>query len=67
MPSIADFIASPYGKSAALAGIVTVIAVVGIVPYLALQLKAVASGYALLTTPLGTPVAAPLAWWRDST
>jgi len=65
--SIADFIASRYGKSPLLAGAVTLITVVGIVPYLALQLKAVASGYALLTTPLGTPVAPPLAWWRDST
>ena len=65
--SIADFIASRYGKSPLLAGAVTLITVVGIVPYIALQLKAVASGYAVLTTPLGTPVAAPLAWWRDST
>ena len=65
--SIADFIASRYGKSPALAGTVTLITVVGIVPYIALQLKAVASGYAMLTTPLGTPVAAPLGWWRDST
>ena len=65
--SIADFIASRYGKSRLLAGTVTLITVVGIVPYIALQLKAVASGYALLTTPLGTPLAAPLAWWRDST
>ncbi len=65
--SIADFIASRYGKSPLLAGAVTLITVVGIVPYIALQLKAVASGYALLTTPLGTPVAAPLTWWRDST
>ena len=46
--SIADFIASRYGKSAALAGIVTVIAVVGIVPYIALQLKAVSHSVALL-------------------
>ncbi len=65
--SIADFIASRYGKSPLLAGTVTLITVVGIVPYIALQLKAVASGFALLTTPLGTPVAAPLSWWRDST
>ena len=65
--SIADFIASRYGKSPLLAGTVTLITVVGIVPYIALQLKAVASGYALLTTPLGTPIAAPLTWWRDST
>ena len=65
--SIADFIASRYGKSPLLAGAVTLITVVGIVPYIALQLKAIASGYALLTTPLGTPLAAPLGWWRDST
>ncbi|MBL8342656.1 MAG: histidine kinase [Rubrivivax sp.] len=47
--SIADFIASRYGKSRALAGLVTLIALVGVVPYVALQLKAVASGYAVLT------------------
>ncbi len=50
--SIADFIASRYGKSAALAGIVTVIAVVGIVPYIALQLKAVSGSVALLAAEM---------------
>ena len=65
--SIADFIGSRYGKSPVLAGTVTLITVVGIVPYIALQLKAVSSGYALLTTPLSTPAASPLNWWRDST
>ncbi|MEO5658247.1 MAG: histidine kinase, partial [Polaromonas sp.] len=64
--SIADFIGSRYGKSPLLAGLVTLIAVVGIVPYIALQLKAVAAGYALLTTPDGAAVAAPLHWLRDS-
>lgn len=39
--SIADFIASRYGKSTVLAGLVTIIAVVGIMPYISLQLKAV--------------------------
>ncbi|SIT69499.1 Na+/proline symporter [Ectothiorhodosinus mongolicus] len=39
--SIADFIASRYGKSQLLAGLVTIIALVGLVPYIALQLKAV--------------------------
>ena len=48
--SIADFIASRYGKSATLAGIVTVIAVVGIVPYIALQLKAVSGSFRLLAS-----------------
>ena len=38
--SIADFIASRYGKSSLLGGLVTVVAVAGIVPYIALQLKA---------------------------
>ena len=41
--SIADFIAARYGKSQAVAGTVAVIAIVGSVPYIALQLKAVAS------------------------
>ncbi|WP_156435808.1 PAS domain-containing hybrid sensor histidine kinase/response regulator, partial [Bradyrhizobium lablabi] len=41
--SIADFIAARYGKSQAVAGTVAMIAIVGSVPYIALQLKAVAS------------------------
>src|SRR6202162_1981256 len=41
--SIADFIAARYGKSQAVAATVALIAVVGSVPYIALQLKAVAS------------------------
>src|ERR671917_103732 len=36
--TIADFVASRYGKSALLGGLVTVIAVIGIVPYISLQL-----------------------------
>lgn len=51
--SIADLVASRYGKSRLLGGLVTLITVVGIVPYIALQLKAVGSAFALLTaTPL---------------
>ena len=41
--SIADFIAARYGKSQAVAGTVALIAIIGSVPYIALQLKAVAS------------------------
>ena len=41
--SIADFIAARYGKSQAVAATVAMIAIVGSVPYIALQLKAVAS------------------------
>ncbi|WP_295848534.1 PAS domain-containing hybrid sensor histidine kinase/response regulator [Tardiphaga sp.] len=48
--SIADFIAARYGKSQAVAATVAVIAIIGSVPYIALQLKAVASS---LETILG--------------
>src|SRR5215212_8886474 len=41
--SIADFIAARYGKSQAVAVTVASIAIIGSVPYIALQLKAVAS------------------------
>ncbi|MEA2837633.1 MAG: hypothetical protein QOD89_2183 [Bradyrhizobium sp.] len=41
--SIADFIGARYGKSQAVAATVAFIAIVGCVPYIALQLKAVAS------------------------
>src|SRR5512147_2059758 len=47
--SLADFISSRYGKSALLAGLVTIIAVVGVLPYIALQLKAVSQSYTILT------------------
>ena len=65
--SIADFIASRYGKSPALAGLVTLITLVGIVPYIALQLKGIAIAYAVMTTPLGGAPQSPAAWWQDST
>src|SRR6187399_3757773 len=41
--SIADFIAARYGKSQAVAATVATIAIIGSVPYIALQLKAMAS------------------------
>jgi Na+/proline symporter/signal transduction histidine kinase len=50
--SLADFIASRYGKSALLGGVVTVIAVIGILPYIALQLKAISGSF---TTVLQYP------------
>ena len=46
--SIADFIASRYGKSFQLGGLVTVIAVVGILPYISLQLKAISASFSIL-------------------
>ncbi len=46
--SIADFIASRYGKSTAIGSMVTVIAVIGIIPYISLQLKAVSMSYLII-------------------
>ena len=46
--SIADFIASRYGKSQMLGGLVTIIAVVGIIPYIALQLKAISGTFLII-------------------
>jgi Na+/proline symporter/nitrogen-specific signal transduction histidine kinase len=51
--SIADFVASRYGKSHLLGGLVTVIAVVGIIPYIALQLKAVSNSFTILAASPG--------------
>ncbi|TAE53353.1 MAG: histidine kinase, partial [Bacteroidetes bacterium] len=47
--SIADFISARYGKSAFLGGLVTSMAVVGIIPYISLQLKAISFSYDILS------------------
>ena len=47
--SIADFIASRYGKSRGLAALITFILVLGSLPYIALQLKAIVMGFDLLS------------------
>lgn len=60
--SIADFVSSRYGKSHVLGGLVTVIAVVGIMPYISLQLKAVWTSYNVL---VDTPQVAPHSLWDD--
>lgn len=61
--SLADFIAARYGKSALLGGLSAAIAVVGLVPYIALQLKAVSDSFALIT---GTPLAGDAPLLADS-
>jgi Na+/proline symporter/signal transduction histidine kinase len=67
--SIADFVAARYGKSALLGGLVTLIAVVGIIPYIALQLKAVSASFELLLQypqVVMPPKGQATAIWRDS-
>ncbi len=50
--SIADFISSRYGKSTALGVIATTIAVLGVTPYISIQLEAIALSFDLLTPGL---------------
>jgi len=59
--SIADFIASRYGKSSVVAGVVTIIAVIGIVPYMSVQIKAISTTYQLLSnsTQVSIPTQLP--------
>ena len=47
--SIADFISSRYGRSQWLGAIITVITLMGIMPYIALQLRAVATSFTIIT------------------
>jgi Na+/proline symporter/signal transduction histidine kinase/CheY-like chemotaxis protein len=46
--SIADFLASRYGKSFAVASTATLIATIGAIPYIALQLKAISGSVSLM-------------------
>jgi Na+/proline symporter/signal transduction histidine kinase len=64
--SIADFIASRYGKSQLLAAMIAAFALIGSVPYIALQLKAIAMGFAVLSSPQGGVQELSNAAWSDS-
>ncbi len=46
--SIADFLGARYGRSALVGGVVAVVTVVGITPYIALQLKAISQTFEVL-------------------
>jgi len=63
--SIADFIAARYGKHQGVAAIVALIAIVGTVPYIALQLKAVSSSLATILGPFATGPEAQQPMFRD--
>ena len=58
--SISDFIASRYGNSIFLSALVTLVAVVGITPYLGLQLKAIMTTFSILA---GKPEGSHFAGW----
>src|SRR5690606_29385974 len=56
--SIADFISARLGKTPALGALVTVMALIGSTPYIALQLKALTASFQVITFPAGAVVAA---------
>ncbi len=47
--SLADFISTRYGKNFSLAVLVTILCMIGIIPYIALQLKAISSSMHILS------------------
>jgi Na+/proline symporter/signal transduction histidine kinase len=53
--SIADFVGARYGRHKPIAMLITIVAVIGVLPYIALQLKAIEFGFAVLALPL-TPL-----------
>ena len=59
--SIADFISARYGKSSRLGALVALIALIGITPYIALQLKAITLSHAVLMHYPAPPVSTPAA------
>jgi Na+/proline symporter len=65
--SIADFLGSRYGQSTLLGGTVAAIAVVGVTPYIALQLKAISQSWdVLLRYPDVIPPSSSRPFYADS-
>lgn len=46
--TVADFISSRYGKSVTLGYVVTIVSVLGIIPYISIQLKAISDSFQML-------------------
>lgn len=53
--SVADFVGARYGKSERVAALVCIVAVIGALPYIALQLKAVANSLSVFFAAAGGP------------
>lgn len=61
--SIADFISARYGKNLSLAFVVTLLCIIGVVPYVSLQLKAISASFNILIQNTGEVHS----FFRDST
>ena len=64
--SISDFIAARYGKSQGLAAFVTLASLLGVLPYIALQLKAVGKSFDYLILQPERAGGESLRFWQDS-
>jgi Na+/proline symporter/nitrogen-specific signal transduction histidine kinase len=60
--SIADFISTRYGKSFSLGIVVTLGCIFGVIPYIALQLKAISDSFHIITA---MPASAMESFWQD--
>lgn len=58
--SIADFLSSRYGKCPRLGALVTIFVIVGIMPYIALQLKAISTTFDILVHATSQPEVTPM-------
>ena len=63
--SLADLIATRLGKDAWLAATITLVAVLGLIPYIALQLQAITLSFTTLTGGIGAASDAAPPLWRD--
>ncbi len=63
--SMADFLAARYGKSFAVASIATIIATVGTIPYLALQLRSISGSIGLMVSFYSPDVMSSSFVYRD--
>ena len=64
LTSIADFVSARYGKSVSLAAITTIIALIGVTPYIALQLQSLTLSFSVFAQ---TEDAAAATGWQDIT
>ena len=63
--SLADLIATRLGKDAWLAATVTLVTVLGLIPYIALQLQAITMSFSILTGGIGAADDGAPPVWRD--
>lgn len=63
--SISDLLSARFGRSSRIAVIVTIVALTAAIPYIALQLKAIAMSIAVLSGSPSTSIATN--WYQDST